>query len=148
MVPFKNFSHVSLHVSDVDKAKAFYTGVLGLEQIPRPAFDFPGAWYGLRDGLALHLIQSDTWKSPRQFQERFEFRAPHFALWVEDADEVHQRLSETGYTFRDVVQGPTGMRQMFLCDPDGNMIEFLGPSRHAAAAQFEAPAAARAGTTS
>ncbi len=94
-------------MTDVERARDFYGRVLGLELLPRPDFDFPGACYPLA---------------------------------VEDADEVHRHLTGTGYPFRDVVQGPTGMRQMFVCDPDGNMVEFLGPSRHAAAARFAPPA--------
>ena len=33
--------HVSLSVSDLERARAFYKDVLGLREIPRPPFDFP-----------------------------------------------------------------------------------------------------------
>ena len=36
--------HVSVNVADIDEATRFYTDVLGLEQLPRPDFGFPGAW--------------------------------------------------------------------------------------------------------
>ena len=44
---FKILSHVSVTVTDVAKARDFYSGVLGFKEIPRPAFDFPGIWYSL-----------------------------------------------------------------------------------------------------
>ena len=46
MKMFKEPNHVSITVTDVAKAREFYTGVLGFEEIPRPAFNFPGIWYG------------------------------------------------------------------------------------------------------
>ena len=39
---FKQFTHVSVTVTDVGKAREFYSNVLGFQEIPRPAFDFPG----------------------------------------------------------------------------------------------------------
>ena len=51
MKMFKELNHVSITVTDVAKAREFYTGVLGFEEIPRPAFNFPGIWYGLGGGV-------------------------------------------------------------------------------------------------
>ena len=56
---FKVLSHVSITVTDVTKARDFYTGVLGFQEIPRPAFDFPGIWYSLGGDLQLHIILND-----------------------------------------------------------------------------------------
>jgi len=47
--------HVALSVTDMDRAAWFYGTVLGLQEIPRPPFDFGGAWYQLGD-RQLHLI--------------------------------------------------------------------------------------------
>ena len=41
----RELNHVALHVKDVANSCEFYERVLELQQIPRPAFDFPGAWY-------------------------------------------------------------------------------------------------------
>jgi catechol-2,3-dioxygenase len=38
---FKQFTHVSVTVTDVAKAREFYSDTLGFEEIPRPAFNFP-----------------------------------------------------------------------------------------------------------
>jgi len=38
---------------------------------------------------------------------------------------------------RDVISGPTGLRQLFVKDPDGNMVEFLGPSASAGRRRME-----------
>jgi catechol 2,3-dioxygenase-like lactoylglutathione lyase family enzyme len=57
---FKAFNHVSITVTDLAKAKDFYGGLLGFPEIPRPAFNFPGVWYGIGDGLSLHIIVNET----------------------------------------------------------------------------------------
>lgn len=49
-------NHVALHVADVSASVRFYSDVLKLEEIPRPAFRFPGAWFRLGVDQELHLI--------------------------------------------------------------------------------------------
>ena len=126
---FKILSHVSITVTDVTKARDFYTGVLGFQEIPRPAFDFPGIWYTLGGDLQLHIILNDELVRPAVEREKIEARYGHFALWTEDADATAARIAELGLPCRDVVSGPTGLRQVFVKDPDGNMVEFIGPTK-------------------
>jgi hypothetical protein len=41
------------------------------------------------------------------------------------------------------VSGPTGLRQVFVKDPDGNMVEFIGPTASKEAVRrMESPATA------
>jgi len=138
---FKQLSHVSVTVTDVAKARDFYTGLLGLTEIARPAFDFPGIWYSLGGDLQLHIILNDQLVRPAVERETIQARYPHFALWTDDADETARTIEERGLPCRDVVSGPTGLRQIFVKDPDGNMVEFLGPSRSAGARRMETPEA-------
>ena len=126
---FKELNHVSITVTDVAKAREFYTGVLGFQEIPRPAFDFPGIWYSLNAGLSLHIILNDKLVRPAIEREKIEARYGHFALWTEDADATAARIADLRLQCRDVVSGPTGLRQVFVKDPDGNMVEFIGPTK-------------------
>jgi catechol 2,3-dioxygenase-like lactoylglutathione lyase family enzyme len=130
---FTELNHVSITVTDVAKAREFYTDVLGLQEIPRPAFDFPGIWYSLNKGLSLHIILNDQLVRPAVEREKITARYAHFALWTEDADATAARIEALGLPCRDVVSGPTGLRQVFVKDPDGNMVEFIGPTRSPAA---------------
>jgi catechol 2,3-dioxygenase-like lactoylglutathione lyase family enzyme len=130
MIGFKELNHVSITVTDVAKAREFYGNVVGLEEIPRPAFDFPGIWYSLNNGLSLHIIMNDQLVRPAVEREKIQARYAHFALWTEDADATARRITdELGLVCRDVVSGPTGLRQIFIKDPDGNMVEFIGPTK-------------------
>ena len=134
---FKQISHVSITVTDITKARDFYTGVLGFQEIPRPAFDFPGIWYSLGGDLQLHIILNDQLVRPAVEREKIVARYPHFALWTDDADETASRIEQLGLPTRDVISGPTGLRQVFVKDPDGNMVEFIGPTNSAAPRRME-----------
>ena len=134
---FKLLSHVSITVTDVAKAREFYSGALGFREISRPAFDFPGIWYSLGGDLQLHIILNDQLVRPAVEREAIRAQYPHFALWTDDADETAKRLGELGLPCRDVISGPTGLRQLFVKDPDGNMVEFLGPSKSVGARRME-----------
>ena len=134
---FKQVSHVSITVTDVQKARDFYTGVLGFQEIARPAFDFPGIWYSLGGELQLHIILNDQLVRPAVEREKIVARYPHFALWTDDCDETARTIGALGLPTRDVISGPTGLRQVFVKDPDGNMVEFIGSTKSAAPRRME-----------
>ena len=140
MSQFKQMSHVSITVTDIQKTRDFYTGLLGFQEIPRPAFDFPGIWYSLGGDLQLHIILNDQLVKPAVEREQIIARYPHFAVWTDDCDETAAKIGALGLPTRDVISGPTGLRQVFVKDPDGNMVEFIGPSKHAAERKMEQPA--------
>ncbi|HMJ64581.1 MAG TPA: VOC family protein [Candidatus Binatia bacterium] len=116
-------NHVALLVSDVKKSCEFYVSVLQLQQIERPAFDFPGAWFRLGTTQELHLIGGE--KTERAAPRR---RGNHFALRADDLEAWRQHLQDFGVVARGPVKRPDGAIQIFLSDPDGHLIElFSGP---------------------
>ena len=44
------FHPAQLTVADVDRSRAFHPDVLGLEELARPQFSFPGAWFQPANG--------------------------------------------------------------------------------------------------
>jgi catechol 2,3-dioxygenase-like lactoylglutathione lyase family enzyme len=114
-------NHVALHVADVSKSTEFYRMVLRLEPIPRPAFDFPGAWFRLGVNQELHLIGDRT--APVVSSNR----GNHFALRVDELDGWEAHLKKVGADFRPRKQRPDGAWQVFLRDPDGHVIELFTP---------------------
>ena len=119
----RELNHVALLVSDVEKSCEFYAGVLRLQRIQRPAFDFPGAWFRLGETQELHLIGGE--ETERAVPRR---RANHFALRADDLEPWRQHLQRLGVPLRGPVKRPDGAIQIFLSDPDGHVIElFTGP---------------------
>jgi lactoylglutathione lyase len=113
-------NHVALHVEDVEKSCEFYRDVLQLPQIPRPAFDFPGAWFALGDeGQQLHLI------GEREKAVNSHSRGTHYALQVDNAEEVVKHIRHHTANFLGPRPRPDGATQVFLQDPDGHWIELV-----------------------
>ncbi len=110
-------NHVALHVADVEQSCRFYGDVLRLESIPRPAFDFPGAWFRLGDDQELHLIGNRT--EPVQSHNR----GNHFALLVDDIGAWEAHFVQNKIAFFPRRTRPDGATQIFLCDPDGHYVE-------------------------
>jgi len=110
--------HVSINVTDTDRALEFYSGVLGMSTLPRPDFGFGGAWLDVGDGRQVHLIEAAV---PGDLGQHFAFR-------VDDIDAAVTELRAAGVDVEDPRGiGETGMRQTFLHDPDGNRLEFNQP---------------------
>jgi catechol 2,3-dioxygenase-like lactoylglutathione lyase family enzyme len=114
-IRFTHLDHCSILVTDVEKSRAFYGGVLGLAEIPAPKeFDFVAVWYDL-GGSYLHLLlkpQPDT-VSPR-----------HFCLHTPDAAAARRHLARLGVPTEETVKIAAADR-FFVRDPDGNRIELL-----------------------
>jgi len=111
-------NHVAIHVADVKRSSTFYRDVLWLESLPRPAFDFPGAWFRLGATQELHLIGR---RGPVALVEGNS----HFALLVEDMTAWQKHLEQAGAEFRPMQQRPDGAWQIFLRDPDGHFVELF-----------------------
>ena len=111
--------HVALHVADVATSSDFYANTLQLKALPRPAFDFPGAWFALGPH-ELHLIGN------RAGEVNSHHRGTHFAIRVSDIEPITKRLEESGVELIRKHR-PDGARQIFFQDPDGHYVEFCQP---------------------
>lgn len=121
MIQVATLHHVSVSVTDLDRARHFYGDLLGLKEIPRPPFDFPGAWYQLGD-RQLHLIVHPATRTLRRTTS-IDSRDGHYGVRVRSYRRTLEHLAEQGIVFRDKPQGLTPWPQIFLTDPDGNVIE-------------------------
>ncbi len=124
--------HVAVIVTDLARSSAFYQALFGLMPIQRPPFSIPGQWLGV-GALQVHL----TVYPGGNFRTRgvdnddvhFAFRTDDFEGFVEHA---------AGMGFRDDApaddpmrmilkrQGLAGFPQLYLMDPDRNVIEVNG----------------------
>ncbi len=114
-------NHVALHVADVERSRQFYQQMLRLQSLPRPAFDFPGAWFRLGEDQELHLI------GDRHQTVHSHNRGNHFALMVDDMDAWEQHLETHQANYVPRKPRPDGAEQIFLIDPDGHYIELCTP---------------------
>ena len=113
--------HVALGVTDLARARRFYADVLGLEEIPRPDFDFDGAWY--RAGpQQIHLIVTSAADAATR-RAALETRGRHLALRVRSYRETLDHFRALGIPSIDRPRNKTPWPQIYVGDPDGNVIE-------------------------
>jgi glyoxylase I family protein len=116
-IKIEGLHHAGFLVSDINRSAAFYEGILGLRPLPRPDFGFPGRWYDLGE-QQLHLMQSEVIPGQSD-QPNFD---RHVALSVSDVAGAAEELERAG-VFVARGSGRGGRPQLFIRDPDGNMIE-------------------------
>ena len=113
--------HAAVTVTDIARARHFYSDVLGLREIPRPPFDFDGAWYAVGDGQ-LHLIVHQPSRT-RRGTRIIDPRDGHLALRVTDFDAALARLRTHGVPVMEQRTNSTPWAQIYITDPDGNVLE-------------------------
>lgn len=121
VIEFESIHHVSLAVTDLEKAKEFYGEVLGLQEIKRPPFDFPGAWYQIGN-QQLHLIVNEDAQTLRD-SDRIETKDGHFAIRVKDYYATRDFLKRKQVEIIEQPDSTSGFAQIFCQDPDHNLIE-------------------------
>jgi catechol 2,3-dioxygenase-like lactoylglutathione lyase family enzyme len=98
------------------RAEAFYTGLLGLRRVEKPAelAGRGGCWFR-GDGVELHLGVEDPFQPARK---------AHPALLVRGLDELERTLVDAGVEVRRDVE-LEGHRRFYVDDPFGNRLELI-----------------------
>jgi glyoxylase I family protein len=122
--------HVSLTVRDLERSRAFYRDTIGLAEIARPPFNFPGAWFQVGASQQLHLIVHPK----STFRDKpLDTRDLHFAVRVTSYQAAADFLrskgfredAESGDPLRMILQphATAGFPQIYILDPDRHIIE-------------------------
>jgi catechol 2,3-dioxygenase-like lactoylglutathione lyase family enzyme len=117
MITFKRLDHLQICIpkGKEDEAREFYTGILGLQEIPKPASLIAngGLWYQLAD-IQLHIgVEDDVAPSKR-----------HPAFEITDVPAARQHLENQGVKIKEEIEVP-GVNRFSFFDPFGNRIELL-----------------------
>jgi catechol 2,3-dioxygenase-like lactoylglutathione lyase family enzyme len=133
IVPELMLHHVSIAATDIDRSLTFYLDMFGLERLERPPFKVPGIWLACGNALQLHIIDNPagTFRTGG-----IDIADIHFAFRTDDFESFVERLTARG--FREdaddsdpkkllvLRQGLAGFPQLYLLDPDRNIIEVNG----------------------
>ena len=131
-IQVKSIDHVTLVVKDLDQSRKFYVEGLGMREVPRPGFTFPGLWFQAGP-TQIHLIGEHVGGCPagNPLPEQFRTsRSHHFAFLVDDVEAAYARAQELGMKIVSPPKArPDGFVQVFLNDPDGHVVELCSPGR-------------------
>ena len=117
----KNVHHISFAVSDLEKSRAFYQDLLGLEPIDRPEMGLRGAWYAAGNSQ-VHLIATPEGVQVGTPPESLTPLANHSAFAIEDYAATLEYLKERG---AEILETKPEIGQLWIRDPDGNVIELI-----------------------
>ena len=120
------FDHVALVVANLDNSRTFYVDQLGLQEVARPAFDFPGAWFKIGQAL-IHVIESNELSGKAGWGDRAVERISrglHIAFRTDDFEKALRAIDRYGL---EIASGPKtrpdGTNQVYIYDPDRHLIE-------------------------
>ena len=122
------FDHVTIICADLEATRRFYVEVLGMSEVSRPAFGFPGLWFAV-GGVQIHATQESPEAGKAGWGHRggkVVSRGHHFAFAVEDVSEAIAIAQQRGVrTASPLQQRPDGYKQAYLYDPDGHIVEIV-----------------------
>lgn len=117
----ESITHVSVLVSDTEKALVFYRDILGFVVDPdRPDLGYPGAWLTVGD-LQIHLLELPN-PDPVGGRPEHGGRDRHVAFNVSNLTSLISTLEDNGVAF---TQSKSGRKALFCRDLDGNALEFI-----------------------
>ena len=121
--------HIGLAVSNLEASAAFFTGLLGWQEVKRRE-DYPAIF--VKDGaITLTLWKTQT-EEPVQFNRKNNVGLHHLALRVETKEGLYQILEVLKANQVEIEFEPTLIREgpsmhMMCFEPSGIRIEFYYP---------------------
>lgn len=119
-----SLNHATLVVSNFEVSKAFYTDLLGLQEIDAPWLPDKQMFLAVGENAELHIGEVDGVEiKPNGFN--------HIAIAVDDFDGFLAYLRSEGVVYTSLGGGedyfvstrPDNVRQTWISDPDGYWIE-------------------------
>lgn len=122
----------ALYADDLDAARGFYTGVLGLREIA--AQDGRHVFFQCGSSVLL-VFRADASRQPPApgalpVPPHGADGAGHVCLTVagEDLPDMARHLERSGIGVESDFRWPHGPRSIYVCDPAGNSVEFAAPA--------------------
>jgi catechol 2,3-dioxygenase-like lactoylglutathione lyase family enzyme len=124
--------HVAIKTADLAATRRFYLEVLGLSEVARPEFGYPGAWIGvpLPGGQAIiHIYAGGPALGPSGVVEHGTAAIDHISLTAVGYAAFIERFRAAGLDWREFLVPGTTLYQLFVYDPSGVQLEITFDGR-------------------
>ena len=118
--------HVAIKTSDLESARVFWRDIIGLREIDRPDFGYPGAWLACPQpgGQAIiHIYAGGPALGASGIAPRGTGAIDHVSLSCSGYRDFVARFKDAGLPFREFVIPGATLWQLFVYDPSGVQLE-------------------------
>lgn len=118
--------HLAIKTADLAATRAFWTRVIGLREIARPDFGYPGAWLACAQpgGQAIvHVYAGGPAMGATGLAPRGSGAIDHVSLACSGYHAYIARFRAAGLDWREFLVPGTTLWQLFVYDPSGVQLE-------------------------
>ena len=118
--------HVAIKTADLAATKMFWTDIIGLREIDRPNFGYPGAWLGCPQpgGLGnIHVYAGGPALGPEGKSPAGTAAIDHISLSCSGYRSCVSRVKAAGLDWREFIVPGSTLWQLFVYDPSGVQLE-------------------------
>jgi catechol 2,3-dioxygenase-like lactoylglutathione lyase family enzyme len=123
---FGKLFHTGLRTADLDASVRFYTEVLGMVQVTRPPFDFPGAWLAPAQAGAeatIHLYAGHAAQEADGAVQTGSGAIDHLSIVCGGYSAFRAQFERFALPYRENLVPRTPLWQLFVYDPNGVQLE-------------------------
>lgn len=124
----KAFDHITIICADLTATRRFYVDFLGMQEVARPAFKFPGLWFQLGP-VQVHATEQSPESGHAGWASQgntIVSRGHHFAFAVDDVAKTLDTVAAFNIRIASNLQTrPDGYKQLYVYDPDGHLVELV-----------------------
>jgi catechol 2,3-dioxygenase-like lactoylglutathione lyase family enzyme len=119
---FIKIKETCLYLNDLEQAKGFYHGVLGLPLISY----VPGKHVFFKAGSSVLLcFNPEDSKGKLSPPAHYGGGKQHFAFEVREYELSKKELQDKGIVITDEITWPGGAKSFYFEDPEGNVLEII-----------------------
>lgn len=118
--------HIAVKTARLDSSLSFYKDALGLKEVDRPDFGYPGAWLacpGLGGGAIVHLYAGGPALGGEKRVATGSAAIEHISLACSGFQDFRDRFAAQSLPWREFLVPGTSLWQLFVYDPNGVQIE-------------------------
>lgn len=118
--------HVAIKTNDLEATRFFYCRLLGLMEVSRPDFGYPGAWIAcpLPGGQAIiHIYAGGPALGHDGTSPVGSAAIDHISLSCAGYHEFREKVAAHALPYREFLVPGTSLWQLFVYDPSGVQLE-------------------------
>ena len=118
--------HIAMKTASLERSLTFFKGVLGLKEVARPDFGYPGAWLacpGLSGGAIVHLYAGGPALGTDGLVQTGSAAIDHISLACSGFHAFRACFADHNLPWREFLVPGTTLWQLFVYDPSGVQME-------------------------